>query len=117
MSYPYDPLHPAHPYAYRWFRREREERCPKCGARVSKTDNYCPRCGEKLKHEDIPKASDKDMALLGLFSFLIGFPVCLIFFASFIGIHEAIVFSLFLSFPTGFILLIILSIIIGILKR
>jgi rRNA maturation endonuclease Nob1 len=38
MPQPHDP---AHPYAYRWFRREREERCPKCGARIKKTDRYC----------------------------------------------------------------------------
>jgi len=109
-----DPTSPASLYAYGWFRRKQKRRCPKCGAEISDSYKYCPECGTQLKTEDVPKASDKDMAILGILSFITGFPVCMIFYSFRVSISEAFILSLFTSIPVGFILLLLFTIIYGI---
>jgi len=111
-----DPTHPISVYAHGWFRRRREERCSKCGTKIANFYKYCPECGTQLKPEDRPKASEKDLAILGILSLIIGFPICMIFFTSYLSIPESIVISLFLSIPVGFTLLWILTIIHGIFQ-
>jgi len=116
MKDPSNPMNPASLYAYGWFRRKRERRCPKCGVRIADSYKYCPECGTKLKAENVLEASDKDMAILGILSFIIGFPICITFYSLFISIsiQEAFIISLFTAIPVGFVLLLLFTLIYAI---
>jgi hypothetical protein len=114
-----DPRNPKSVWAYMWFRTKR---CPKCGTRVEPTYNFCPQCGSKLKEtegkDEKIQAEDKDFAILGILSLLLGAPIAFILYRnaiidSIIGFNllAFIIFVLGCGTFIGFCLLLFLTII------
>jgi uncharacterized membrane protein len=79
---------------------------------IKREYKFCPECGTQLESEKKIEESERDVAIVGLLSLIIGFPVCMILFSFHPG---ALLLSLLLSIPVGFILLLIICIIYGIL--